>query len=66
MPWRKQLGNFLVRLSVIFIVTGALLFLPAPLDGDVLHYKNALVALVSVISIGKLLLDTLFYDRYQR
>ena len=38
--------------------------IPDPGDGEILHYKNAAVAFAFVVSLGKLLYDTFFFDRY--
>ncbi len=66
MSLRQRLGVFCVRLAVIMIGAGVLMAVPEPQTDDVLRYKNAVVVLVSVILAGKLLFDTLFYDRYGR
>jgi hypothetical protein len=64
MPLRKRLGRFCLRLSTLSIVAGVLLSIPDYDTESVLRYKNAVVAFVFVVSLGKLLYDTFFYDRF--
>jgi len=45
-------------------VAGVLMSLPDYDPDSILRYKNAAVAFAFVIILGKLLYDTLFYDRY--
>jgi hypothetical protein len=61
---RKQLGRFVKRLGTLSVVTGVLIAIPDPGIGEILHYKNAVVAFAFVVSLGKLLYDTFFFDRY--
>ena len=61
---RSLLSRLLLRLSLIFIVAGALILLPEADSESILHYKNAVVVLCAIILSGKTLCDTLFYDRY--
>jgi uncharacterized membrane protein len=61
---RKQLTRFVKRLSTLSVVTGVLIAIPDPGTGDILHYKNAVVAFAFVVSFGKLLYDTFFFDHY--
>jgi len=49
----------IIGLAALWIVT-----LPEPDPDSILHYRNALVVLMSVVLAGKILYDTLFYDRY--
>lgn len=63
MSFQKRLGVFCVRIAVILLVSGGLLLIPEANNGELLHYKNAIVSLLTVIMIGVVLYDTLFYDR---
>ncbi len=60
----KQWTRFFRRLASLCVVAGVLVAIPDADSGDILHYKNALVAFAFVISLGKLLYDTFFFDRY--
>ncbi len=60
----QRIGRFCVRLSVISLVSGALFTLPEPDPDGVLHWKNAFVAFVAIVALGKLLFDTFFYERF--
>ena len=64
MPLRERLAGLCLRLAVIFIVASVLLCLPTPDNGDVLYWKNGLVAFLTVVAIGKTLFDTFFFDRF--
>lgn len=64
MALRKQLGRFVQRLGTLSVITGVLIAIPDPGPGEVLHYKNAVAAFAFVVSLGKLLYDTFFFDRY--
>lgn len=64
MAVRQRIARFCIRLAWLLITAGVLLALPEPPSDDILHFKNALIALGFVIALGKLLFDTLFYDRY--
>ena len=64
MRLRERVIRFLMRLSTISIVTGVLLALPDLETDGILRYKNATVVFACIIALGKLLYDTLFYDRY--
>ncbi len=57
--------SFLYRLCVLIIVFWALALLPSPTDDVPLRLKNGLVGLLAILFLGKLLYDTLFFDRYQ-
>jgi hypothetical protein len=63
MSLRKRLGVLCIRLAVIVIGAACLFMLPDPQTGELLHFKNAIVSLLSVILVGIALYDTLFYDR---
>lgn len=64
MSLRLQIRRFVLRLSLIFIAAGILLAVPEPETDSILRFKNVIVVFVVVILIGKLLLDTFFFDRY--
>jgi len=64
MTLRKQFARFVQRLGKLSVVAGVLFAIPDPTAGEVLHYKNAVVAFAFVVSLGKLLFDTFFFDRY--
>lgn len=63
MSLRKRIGLFLVRLAAMLIAAGVLLCLPDAGSTELITYKNAIVSFLLVISLGKLLLDTFFFDR---
>jgi hypothetical protein len=65
MSWQERMAEFCVRLAVLLIVAGILILVPEPQTIDVLRFKNAGVAFVTVILIGVLLFDTFFYDHFQ-
>ncbi len=62
MHLRQRIALLCTRLAFILIGTVLLLMLPEPASGQVLYFKNALVAFISVILIGKTLFDTFFYN----
>lgn len=64
MTLRKQLQRFLRRLSTLCVVCGVLVAIPDTGSDDILRYKNAIVAFAFVVSLGKLLYDTFFFDHY--
>ena len=66
MTLRRQLVRFVQRLGTISVIAGVLFAIPDPGAGEILHYKNAVVAFAFVVSLGKLLYDTIFFDRYQQ
>jgi hypothetical protein len=57
--------SFLYRLSVVITVAWALSLLPSPTESVPLRLKNGIVGIVALLYVGKMLYDTLFYDRYQ-
>ena len=61
---RLRLQRFAIRLAGLSLIAGAVLALPDIETDGPLRYKNAATALVFVISLGKLLYDTFFFDRY--
>jgi hypothetical protein len=56
--------RLLKRISGASVIAGVLLAIPDYDSGAVLRYKNAIIAFAFVVSLGKILYDTLFYDRY--
>jgi len=55
-----------VRVLVVTLVAALLIALPdtwLPDTDSIVRYKNAIVVLVSVVTSGKFLYDTLFYER---
>lgn len=56
---RNGIKLLILGLTALWVVT-----LPEPNPESLLHYRNAVVVLVSVVLAGKILFDTLFYDRY--
>jgi|HubBroStandDraft_4_1064222.scaffolds.fasta_scaffold380478_2 hypothetical protein len=56
---RNGFKLLILGLAALWIVT-----LPEPDADTILHYRNAVVVLVSVVLAGKILYDTLFYDHY--
>lgn len=64
MARHKRLYQLVSRLLLLLLVTDRLMALPPPGPDSILHYKNAVLVLLSVILAGKMLYDTLFYDRY--
>ena len=62
--WRRW-GRLLYQLSLYAIFAALLMALP-DFALDALHtWKNPIVVFVLICCIGKLLLDTLFYEHYQ-
>lgn len=57
--------SFLYRLSVVITVAWALSLLPSPTETMPLRLKNGIVGVATLLYIGKMLYDTLFYDRYR-
>ena len=58
--------RFLYRCSLIVLAGWSLALLPSPSESVPLRLKNGLVGMAVVLGIGKLLYDTLFYDRFQQ
>lgn len=48
----------------MLLAAGGLMALPVRSSGEVVHYKDALIALTALIAIGVLLFNTFFYDRF--
>jgi fumarate reductase subunit C len=63
MSLKRRIGVFLVRIGAIVLVSGLLLLLPGPHTGELVPFKNAIVSLLAVITIGIVLYDTFFYNR---
>ena len=61
----KRLGILGLRLAAVGAGAVLLIALPEMPADDILRYKNAIVVLVSLIIMGKMLYDTLFFERYQ-
>lgn len=57
--------RFLYRLSLLILFAWVLMLLPSPTEAVPLRLKNGLVGVFAVLGLGKILYDTLFYDRYQ-
>jgi hypothetical protein len=57
--------QLLYRVSVVIIAAWALALLPSPSSALPLPIKNTLVVVVAILYSGKLLYDTLFFDRYR-
>lgn len=57
--------RFLYRLSLLILFAWGLALLPSPTEAVPLRLKNGLVGIFAVLGLGKILYDTLFYDRYQ-
>ena len=47
------------------LVEWALTLLPSPTEHIPLRLKNGIVGVLAVLGIGKIMYDSLFYDRYQ-
>jgi len=60
--------NRLLRVGLKLLALAALTLwvtsLPEAEPDSILHYRNAAVVLFSIAYAGKILFDTLFYDRY--
>jgi hypothetical protein len=62
-PWRRWLR--LLRQLVQLAIVGAILFAVPDFTVDVLHtWKNPVIIFALVCYLGKILIDTLFYDHY--
>ena len=55
----------LYKLSVLITVAWAISLLQSPSISVPLRAKNGIVAVVALLYTGKLLYDTLFYDRFR-
>ena len=59
-----MIRHLLYRFSILITAAWFLALLPSPTEAVPLRLKNGLVGIVAVLGIGKILYDTLFYDRY--
>jgi hypothetical protein len=57
--------SFLYKVCLLILTAWALALLPSPTEAIPLRLKNGLVGVFAVLWFGKMLYDTLFYDRYQ-
>ena len=56
--------RFLYNFSVVILIAWVLALLPSPTEAVPIRLKNGIVGICAVLFVGKLLYDTLFYDRY--
>ena len=56
--------QILYKVSILILVAWLLALLPSPTESIPLRLKNGLVGITAVLGLGKILYDTLFYDRY--
>ncbi len=56
--------HILYRVSILILIAWLLALLPSPTESIPLRLKNGLVGITAVLGLGKILYDTLFYDRY--
>jgi hypothetical protein len=64
MSFRSHLFRSCLKLLILVLTALWIVTLPEPDPDSILHYRNAAVVLVSIALAGKILFDTLFYDRY--
>ncbi|MEP6755246.1 MAG: hypothetical protein ABJA67_07085 [Chthonomonadales bacterium] len=57
---RRALYKFSVAVTCAWIIA----LLPSPADSVSVQVKNGIVGITCVLYIGKLLYDSLYYDRY--
>ena len=57
--------SFLYRLSIVITIAWTLSLLPSPSETVPLRLKNGIVGIIALLYVGKMLYDTLFYDRYR-
>ena len=57
--------RFMFNVSVLVVVAWLVALLPSPSESIPLRLKNGLIGIGVVLYIGKMLYDTLFFDRYQ-
>jgi hypothetical protein len=60
-----NLRHLLYQGSIVVIAAWGLTLLPSPTEAIPLRLKNGIVGIVAVLSLGKLLYDSLFFDRYR-
>lgn len=56
--------SFLYKLSVLITVAWTLVLLPSPSSALSFDMKNGAVVIATVLYLGKLLYDTLFFDHF--
>jgi hypothetical protein len=56
--------HLLYRISILILIAWLFALLPSPSEAVPLRLKNGLVGICAVLGLGKILYDTLFYDRY--
>lgn len=64
MKWTTRLARLFVRLAAVCLGAALLMALPDSPADDVMRYKNAVVAFVAVVLMGKILFDTFFFERF--
>ena len=64
--WHFRLSTLLLRLLLVFGAAWLAVQIPLPSLDELFPLKNLLISLAAVITAGKLLYDTLFYDHFQR
>ena len=57
--------QILYRVSILILIAWFLALLPSPSESIPLRLKNGIIGVCAVLGLGKILYDTLFYDRYQ-
>ncbi len=62
--WQDRLSRLLTRLMMVAGLAWIGYRIPLPVVENWLPFRDVLVAVATVIATGKLLFDTLFYDRY--
>ena len=60
----NRYANAAMKVLLAAIITLRLVTLPEPDPDRIMHYRNAISVLFGVGYAGKVLFDTLFYDRY--
>ncbi len=63
----RKLSNLLrngIKILLIVLAAAWIVRLPEAEPDTLLHYRNAIVVLSAVVMAGKILYDTLFFDRY--
>ena len=63
-PLGERCVLLLIRLTQIMLVAWLAMEIPLPFIIRGLNLKGPVVAMMTVIMIGKTVYDTLFYDRY--
>jgi hypothetical protein len=62
-PARVRIARLLIRTAVILAVCGIIILIPDSAIGDVMPYKNSICTVIMIGALGKLIYDSLFYDR---